>query len=288
MGSAFIRPAGRWARRLVLAACLAAGAGLPVMAEAPQRVVSMNLCTDQLAMLLAAPGQLVSVSHLAQDPQSSTMVEEAAAYPVNHGLAEEIYRLRPDLVLAGAYTTQASVAMLRRLDIPVEIFPPEAEFDAIRTNLRRMGALLGREAEAEAQIAAFDAGLAALADDIATRPRAAVYQANGYTTGNNSLAGQILLAAGLDNIAAEVGLTGGGILALEQLVLANPDLLVRGRRYGGASRSEEILDHPAVTLLAERAGQAVIADHDWVCGTPRILGAIARLRAARLGLEGGS
>ena len=29
----------------------------------------MNLCTDQVAMLLAAPGQLISVSDLAQDPR---------------------------------------------------------------------------------------------------------------------------------------------------------------------------------------------------------------------------
>lgn len=275
-------------RRLTLAGCIALGLGLPVAAEPPQRVVSMNLCTDQLAMLLAAPGQLLSVSYLARDPQSSTMVAEAMAYPVNHGLAEEIYRLKPDLVLAGAYTTQATVAMLRRLDIPVAIFPPEADFDGIRGNLRRMGELLGRETEAGAQIAAFDAGLAALTDEIASRPRAALYQANGYTTGDDSLAGRIMLAAGLDNIAAQVGLTGGGVLALEQLVLANPDLLIRGRRYAGASRSEEILDHPAVTALAERAGEAVIEDQDWVCGTPHVLAAIARLRKARLQLEDGS
>lgn len=272
--------------RLILAVCVALGPGLPAFA-APQRVVSMNLCTDQLAMMLAAPGQLVSVSYLAQDPRSSTMVEKALAYPVNHGLAEEIYRLRPDLVLAGAYSTQATVAMLRRLDIPVEIFPPEADFDGIRGNLRRMGELLGRKDEAEAQIAAFDEGLAALTDHIATRPRAALYEANGYSTGADSLAGRIIEAAGLHNIATEAGLSGGGVLALEQLVLANPTIVIRGRVYEGASRSEEILDHPAVALLAERAGEAVIADRDWVCGTPRVLAAIAKLREVRQEHEDG-
>ncbi|HHW34710.1 MAG TPA: ABC transporter substrate-binding protein [Paracoccus solventivorans] len=276
--------------RLLRAGCIALGLWLggAVHAAPPQRVVSMNLCTDQLAMLLAAPGQLVSVSYLAQDPQASTMVEQARAYPVNHGLAEEIYRLRPDLVLAGAYTTRATVAMLQRLGVPVAIFPPEADFDGIRGNLRRMGELLGREAEAEAQIAAFDHGLAALMDAPVQRPTAALYYANSYTSGRDSLAGRIVEAAGLHNIAADAGLSGGGVLALEQLVLANPDLLIRGRRYAGRSRAEEVLDHPAVAALAERAGQTGIADQDWVCGTPRVLGAIARLRDARLGLEQGS
>ena len=45
--------------------------------EAPERVVSMNLCTDQLAMLLAGPGQLASVTYIATHPRASAMAEEA-------------------------------------------------------------------------------------------------------------------------------------------------------------------------------------------------------------------
>ena len=52
----------------VLASTLAGHSAMPGLhAEQPQRVVSMNLCTDQLAMLIARPGQLHSVSHLASD-----------------------------------------------------------------------------------------------------------------------------------------------------------------------------------------------------------------------------
>ena len=73
-------------------AALASAAALLVAgsadAEAPTRVVSMNLCTDQLAMLLADEGQLLSVSHIAFDPLASPMVEEAAGYEKNHGQAE--------------------------------------------------------------------------------------------------------------------------------------------------------------------------------------------------------
>ena len=60
-------------KALLLAAVLAASLS-PALADAPGRVVSINLCTDQLAMMLAAPGQLVSVSHLASEVQSSSMV----------------------------------------------------------------------------------------------------------------------------------------------------------------------------------------------------------------------
>jgi iron complex transport system substrate-binding protein len=45
--------------RALIAACGLLALFAAPAAAAPARVVSMNLCTDQLAMLLAAPGQLV-------------------------------------------------------------------------------------------------------------------------------------------------------------------------------------------------------------------------------------
>ena len=90
----------------------------------PQRVVSMNLCTDQLAMMLAAPSQLLSVSFLASDPQASVMAEDAKSYEANYGRAEEIYLLDPDLVLAGSYTNPATDDILRRLNVPVVVMEP--------------------------------------------------------------------------------------------------------------------------------------------------------------------
>lgn len=266
-----------------MAGCIALGLGSQAQSQAdiPRRVVSMNLCTDQLAMMLAAPGQLVSISYVALDPRSSAMATQARNYPVNHGLAEEIYRLKPDLVLAGTYTTRATVEMLGRLGVPVVQFDPENDFDGIRANILNMGEALGRKAEAYRMVAAFDRNLAELRDSPDHQPRAALYYANGYTAGDRTLAGQIIAAAGLHNIAADAGLTAGGTLSLEQLVLADPELLIRGQRHDRASRAEEILDHPAVAVLAMQAEVATIADADWVCGTPYVLNAITRLRDAR-------
>lgn len=210
--------------------------GTPAAAQ-PQRVVSMNLCTDQLSMLLVDPGQLISVTYLAHDPNSSPMVAEARRLPANRGLAEDIVMLRPDLVVAGRFSTIATVAMLERLGIPVVRFEPENSLDDVAVNLRRMGALLGHEDRAEALVARFEADRARLAALAATLPpeRAALWYARGYTGRRTSLAGDILAAAGLDNIAEELGLTRGGMLALETLLLAAPDHLVLGRRWPGQS-----------------------------------------------------
>ncbi|MEM9012415.1 MAG: ABC transporter substrate-binding protein [Pseudomonadota bacterium] len=247
----------------------------------PRRVVSMNLCTDQLAMLVAAPGQLVSVSYLAQDPSASAMVEEAQAYGTNRGLAEEIFMIEPNLVIAGTFTTRATVGLLRRLGVPLVEFAPANGLEDVRDRLAQMGAVLGREAAAAHLIADFDAGLAELRVGEGARPQAATYYANNYTSGTGTLASAVIEAAGLDNLADELGITGGGRLALETLVTEAPDLVITGRQFETPALAQEVLTHPALAALQDRAGTAPVADRDWICGTPHVLAAIRRLAAAR-------
>lgn len=249
-----------WA--LAAAACVMASCA----AAAPARVVSMNLCTDQLAMLLAAPGQLHSVSHLAAEPALSPLSDEARRYVPNHGLAEEIFVMKPDLVLAGSYTTRATVAMLRRLGLPVEEFAPEVSFADIAGNLRRLGRLLGQEAKAEDLVRSLDAALArpARAGD---RPSAATYHANSYTSGGGTLTSEAMQRAGLENMAERLGFSGVGRLPLEVLVMNAPDLVIGG---APAPRSpalaEEVLAHPALSATASARVQ--VPDKYWLCGTP--------------------
>lgn len=251
--------------------------------KAPLRVVSVNLCTDQLAMLLAAPGQLVSVSHLASEPQSSSMAAAAAAYPMNRGQAEQVFLLRPDLVLAGTYTSLASVTLLRQLGIEVLQLPPANSLADAAAQIRTIGAALGQTDKAEAMATALEADIAAARYN-GTAATAALYYPNGYTTGAGTLANEVLELTGFRNIGAEAGITGGGTLPLERLVMAAPDLIVTSQPYPGASRAEEILAHPALSA-AKGAAEGMTTDADWVCGTPHILRAIARMQTARAAVE---
>lgn len=266
----------------ILPVTLALWAGAAVAAP-PERVVSMNLCTDQLAMLLAAPGQLLSVSHMALDPLSSAMVDEAGAYAINRGGAEQIFLMRPDLVLAGTYTSRASVDLLRGLGVTVVEIPPADTLADVAAHMRLIGDALGRGSEGEAMAKAFEAEVAALQTpgDPAT---AAMYYPNGYTAGAGTLSNQILEITGFRNVGAEAGLTGGGILPLERLVMATPDVIVTSTPYPGASRSEEILAHPALAAIRRDAARAKVSDADWVCGTPALLNAIRTMADARRSL----
>ena len=267
----------------------ALGFGLALVAgplgaqDPPQRVVSMNLCTDQFALMLAAPGQLVSVSYISADPVTSPLADLAAAYPLNHGSAEEIYLLAPDLVLADPWTDPAALAMLRRLGIRVEQVEGVRALSDIPDRLRRFGDLLGRQDAAKALIDQFESDLATLTAP-QDGPRAVIYFPNGYSLGEGSLSHEILTRAGFRNIATELTPSATGQIALELLVLAAPDLIIRDRPYPGASRAEELMHHPALAALIA-AGAGHESGPDWACGTPRVIAALRALVEMRQRIE---
>jgi len=251
----------------------------------PVRVVSVNLCTDQLALMLAAPGQLISVSRLSHDPDSSVLLEAARAIPANGSGAEEVYILQPDLVLAGIYSSQATVQMLRGLGIRVELFRPARSLADVPERIRQMGAVLGREAEAEALVARFETQLATLDDAPSHRPRAALYHVNNYTSGTATLAGDILRIAGFDNITTEAGIGASGTLQLEQLIMLAPDVIIRGYDYPGQARAEDNLTHPALGMVERTVKPVSLVYRDWICGTPQVLEAVRDMRNLRRAME---
>lgn len=290
-GSFGILACGRLPFRICGAFLIAASVlAMPALAAAEQplpKAVSINLCADQLALLLAAPGQLLSVSHVAADPLSSPMAEEAARLPLNHGGAEEVFLLHPDVVLAARYSPPTTLALLERLGIPTVRVPEVNALDDIPEALMVVARALDRREAAERLIDEFHAGLRALAADAsAEAPRAVLYYPNGYTAGQGTLGDSMLRHAGLRNIAAELGISGGGTLALETLVLAAPEVIITSARYPGASRAEEILRHPALMELRGRARRLATTDGDWVCGTPHALRAVRALLAVT-GASGG-
>ena len=256
-------------------------AGLhPALAqEKPKRVVSINVCTDQLAMLLADDTQLQSVSYLSRDPLLSVMTAKAQQLPVNHGQAEEVFLAKPDLVLAGTFSSRATVGLLRELGVRVEEFAPARSFEDIRAHMKRMGALLGREEQADRQIAAMNAALAEVPKP-AHRQTVALYYANSYTSGRGTLIDEAIRLAGLDNLADKAGIRGSGMLPLEMLIMNKPDILVRGSRGRPPALAFENFEHPALRALEKETRIVTLNDNLTVCGGPFSVDAVTELSEA--------
>lgn len=274
------RASAQWITSFCLAVGLALFARNPAdAAEIPQRVVSINVCTDQLALLLVDEGQLESVSYLSQDPELSVMAVKARKMPVNYAQAEEVFLMKPDLVLAGTFSSRATVGLLRRLGVRVEEFAPARSFGDIEVHLRRMGELLGRQVEARREIDKMKAALAAIRPP-ARRKTVALYYANSYTSGRGTLIDEAVRLAGLDNLADKAGVSGSAPLSLEKLVLEKPDILVRSSRDRAPALAFENFEHPALRALEKQARAVTIADNLTVCGGPFSVEAVAELAEA--------
>lgn len=269
------------------ALCLLAAAPQEAQAQ-PRRIVSLNVCSDQLLLLLADPSRIASLSFLAAEPASSAMAAQAKGFHLNRGRAEEILPLEPDLVLAGAYGARSTVALLRRLGYPVVEMPLATSLSDVAAHIRMVATVVGEGAKGERLIANFGARLKAIPKPPpGPRPVAVLFEPNGITSGQGTLADAVMAAAGFDNLARRLGVSGVGQVPLEAVVAARPDALILGRLAAEhPSLATASLAHPA---LAQAASGAVanLPHHLWACPIPAVADAVAALALLRKGITPG-
>jgi iron complex transport system substrate-binding protein len=265
---------------VIMVALSAAGlAPAAVTVSKPQRIVSMNLCTDELVLRLADRQNIVSITYKAREPDQSNVVDLAQGIPINHGLAEEIIPLKPDLLLSGVYTTRATVALLKRAGIRSVDADVTESFDDVRKQYREVAALLGQQERGEQIIAEMDSNLARLARERpAVPPTAIVLHANNFTFGRGSLIDEVLTHAGFENVAARLGIGEIGQLPLEIITMNPVDvLIVSSYRDGPSAMATEVLRHPVLSRLSDRTRVVVIPNRLTDCGGPALVEAVERL-----------
>ncbi len=217
--------------------------------QVPQRVMSLSLCTDALALDLLPPARIVSVTYLAHRSSDPVLAAKAARVGINYGNAEEVLAEKPDLVLAGTFSTPATRALLRRLGAPMLVLQPASDFAEIRDATRLVARVLGTEARAEALLGHMDATLAALARSRpARRLKVAAWSGDGYVPGRGTLFNALLEAAGGVNIAAAPG-DRSGSFDIEQLLMARPDVLAYGADEPAPALKTDTAVHPLLLRL---------------------------------------
>lgn len=267
---------------VLLALLLVALLSISEAAPKPQRIVSINLCTDQLLLLLVPAERIASVSALSLDPHSSYMAEAARNHHTNHGKSEEILPLKPDLVLASGFAARPAVELLRKLGHRVEMLPMANSIAGIRNNIQSVASLVGEEAKGTKLIEQMEKRIAQVQAKL-TRPskRAIFYQPRGYTSGTNTLQDEALRLAGWENIAATIGINGYSQIGLEQLLMAQPEqIFTSSYAPGTSSMAQRQLQHPVLRKLTDNRPMLEIDYRLWICDGPMIADAIEALAAA--------
>lgn len=254
---------------------------VPAASAAAGRVASMHLCTDQLLVALAQPQQIVSLSWLAADPAYSPIASAVQGRHLNHGQAEELLPLQPDLVLAGAFSTTLAANLLERQGLQVERFGVAGSIDEQYAQIRRVGALLGADARAAALVREMQSAIASGTQQLRARlqgKRAAFYSSNGYSYGRGTLQHDFIQSLGMHNSAGHI--TGAAQLPLEQLLLEAPDYLFIDRPpRDDAPLAHALLQHPALAALPERLRFIVLPDTLFQCASPLFVTAYRQLGA---------
>jgi iron complex transport system substrate-binding protein len=247
-------------------------------AQAPLRVVSFNICADQLVVALADPAQIAGLSPYAVDPALSAVAEQARPFRRIEWQAESIVPLNPDLVLIGPRDRSVTRRLLNTLGFRVVEVDFVSTIEAAREQIRAVATLLGHPERGEALLARVDAARARLA--AAPRPQAStalLIGHAGYTEGPTSLAAALMAEAKLrPPPGAPAGI--GGYVPLESLLIMRPDILVTSSLLEQPHDQGSVyLTHPALQALYPPSKRIVLPGRYTLCGGPGLVAGLDHL-----------
>lgn len=253
----------------------------------PQHIMSMMLCNDLMLLMLVPPERIASITYLAHDAVQALMPGADRGVAINHGTAEEILLQAPDLILAGTYSTPMARKLAKKVGARIVEVDAANNFDDIRRILRDVGHAVGEPKRAEVLVAEMDAKLANLAADHPPTPlRVVAWSGTGVVPGKGTLTHAIISASGAENIAARLPDGRYGSFGLEELLLSNPDIVLRGtNRWSGVSLLDSRMSHPLIDRYWG-GRQISFPEAAYTCGLPQSADAAMALRALYRELPG--
>lgn len=243
---------------------------------APERIVSLNLCTDQLLVAIADRHQIAGLTPNARKPEMSTIADQVEGLPILGRSAEEVLAIGPDLVIGMPARRSGIMMALRSENYPTLDLKSARNLPQILSQIEKMAVATGHPERGQALVAQMERDLAALPKNGRGRV-AAFYQRRGFLTGTGTLIDDLMERLGLVNLAAKLGKPVLARLSLEELVAAQPDFLIIEEDSEQVSdHGTEMLHHPAIAGIPR-----ISLPQAWtVCGGPAYVLAAKRLTDA--------
>jgi iron complex transport system substrate-binding protein len=255
-----------------------------MQAATPDRIVSLNPCTDAILVHLAKPEQIAALSAYSHDPAATSIpVSIAQKFRVTNGTAESIIQLKPDLVIGSSFTPPQTVTALKHFGIAFRGFNAPSTIAASKVQVTEIAGLIG---QSRAGIALNQQIDAATWQSTAVPIESLVYRDEGLVLGAGSLTADIMSRTGFRNISAMYGIPDWGILPLEKLVRHPPPVILHAEIESGArARGERLLTHPVFNHLSGQTALRTLPSNLVNCGGPSIIAAAQKLREIRISLK---
>jgi len=184
---------------------------------APQRIVSLDLCTDWMLTLHVERERIAALSPMQRISKSfhpAPWMKDKTSWPSHDGNLESIALYKPDLILVGQYAAVPLRGQLLRLGFRVEVLPLANTLEEVRDYERQFFAHTGL-------------ALDRTSDAPPARPpgkkRLLLLGANAIGTGRGTFEDDIVTRSGWQNYLSENGLVR---LDLEQIARDPPDAVL--------------------------------------------------------------
>ena len=248
-------------------------------ASVPRRVVSLAPSITEMLYAIGAGSQVVGISAYCNYPAG---IRQAKAV-VGTSLAlneERLLTLKPDLILSIESPAHQIRRMQRLTGAPVQVLTTKRLADVF-SNLRTVGHLTGRQAQAEALITALQTRLAGLRAGPKRDSKRVFYMVwhqplMGCTA--DSYLGDLIAEAGATNVVPGGQTTAYPVLSDEFVIMANPDVIL-GPGTMRSALATFAKTHPGIKAVREH--QIKTVNEDLVARPgPRVVEAVIAIREA--------
>ena len=223
-----------------------------IFAESPQKILSTNLCADFLLIHYVNQNVLAKERILALSPFLKRYGNIKSDLPSHSGSVEEILRLSPDIIIAGAFDSPTTKTTLKKMGFEIYTLPfvqniseiPKMEGDFLQT--------LGISPEFARQPES---------PKISNNPkRLLLLGASLIATGKATFEDSLIQSAGFENA---VDFEGFRTISMEKILANPPDFLLYTTPFNTPSFSTNLLKNPVFSRIKK-----IDSDWRWQCAGP--------------------
>nr|BFE88409.1 ABC transporter substrate-binding protein [Planobispora longispora] len=259
-----------------------AGNGPVVIAERPERIVSLSPTATESLFAVGAGAQVVAVDDQSNHPAEAPKTDLSGFKPN----AEAIIAQKPDLVVL-ANDIDGIVAKLAKVNVPVLLEPAATKLDEAYDQITDLGAATGNTAKAQEVVT----GMKKKIDEVvaaAPKDKKLTYyhelDTTPYSVTSSTFLGQVYALFGLTNIADKAPDLAGGYpkLSAEFVAQADPDLVFLGDTKCCGQNKDTLAKRPGWSKLSAIKNDRVVGLDDDIASRwgPRVADLAEQVGAA--------
>lgn len=261
--------------------------------QQPQRIVSLSIGTDEILVELVPMERILALTYLADDPGISNVTEQAKLVPIKvKANPESIIALHPDVVFIADWQPIELIQILREAGIPVYVYKTPQTVNEVKSVILEIAHVVGEEQTGQQLVGQMESQLLVVQKSLekvspGERKTVVLFSLMGGIGGKGSLFDDICQSAGVVNGASKVGVGKNDTMSKEQIVEAQPDVLIMpmwdytGKTDLNKYKDDTQADPAFQTLTAIKQQQLVmIPDRHLSCTSQYIVQGVADVAKA--------